>query len=746
MILAHLSDLHLGFRAHGRIERGRNVREADVATAFQRAVQELLRIRPDVVVIAGDVLDHPEPPPSALVTLGRGLETLRDALPDAPVLLIAGARDVPVSGSEPGVLAAFDTLPGVEAVTSTARSVLLRERGLRVLLVPHPVLARPPLPELRPDPKVRWNVLVTHVTVSDREGVSLDPAPWDYVALGGRHRPSIVAPNVRYAGSLERVGLHPWREAAEEKGFVVWDLESGEGRFHTLPGRPVVSLAPLRFPAGDPARAERRMREVLSEVPGGLDGKLVRLPLPPLPPATLAEVDLRVLAPFRRRALHLQVETAPEMDVAGAEIGEGGRGVGPVAPDPRAAAPDPGPAAPRPEPGTGITALLVLRSRDRAVLREAREAETEEGIDDPADLLDRLLTREPVELAEAAGRRSPAADVDGGAGDEVEGRGASPDVARLEEQLAGLRADSAELEGEVEVSTMGWLRERQDAETRLQAYRDRARELKARLRQLDAAGPEAPCPTCGRLLDEQHDDVIEELREEWEAVVRDGQWWKRRREQLELKPERLQEMELRQMRLHASLEEAMERLERARMHSGSAAAQTHSRGAASHRRPGAASSGSPPGPLLQLAGARLSRITGGRLLGFLPRTSGESLRVAGPETRGEPGEEEDRAAARASLRLAAAELSESQRRLVLPLEDVRGMGGDDRLRLLELLGELLPRIPRVALETDGFEVERMPDLVERVVEVRERSDRGERPTLHAWRPGPAALRIEGATA
>ncbi|NIQ52760.1 MAG: DNA repair exonuclease, partial [Gemmatimonadetes bacterium] len=53
MIVAHLSDLHLGFRAYGRIERGVDMRERDVAAAFERAGQELVRIRPDVIVVSG---------------------------------------------------------------------------------------------------------------------------------------------------------------------------------------------------------------------------------------------------------------------------------------------------------------------------------------------------------------------------------------------------------------------------------------------------------------------------------------------------------------------------------------------------------------------------------------------------------------------------------------------------------------------------------------------------------------------
>ncbi len=105
-----------------------------------------------------------------------------------------------------------------------------------------------------------------------------------------------------------------------------------------------------------------------------------------------------------------------------------------------------------------------------------------------------------------------------------------------ERELRALRADHAEASGDLEETTMEWLRERQDAETHLLAYRDRARELKGRLSHLEASGADAPCPTCGRVLEEHVAEVVRRLREEWETVVQDGSWWKRRREQLELKP------------------------------------------------------------------------------------------------------------------------------------------------------------------------------------------------------------------
>lgn len=91
-------------------------------------------------------------------------------------------------------------------------------------------------------------------------------------------------------------------------------------------------------------------------------------------------------------------------------------------------------------------------------------------------------------------------------------------------ELRRLRADSVEVGGDLEVANMDWLRERQDAETHLLAYRDRARELKTRLQQLEKGGKDTECPTCERVLSERFEAVLEVLREEWESVVQDGSW------------------------------------------------------------------------------------------------------------------------------------------------------------------------------------------------------------------------------
>ena len=53
MRLAHLSDLHLGYRAFGHHEQGRNVREMDVAKAFHQAISKVIEIAPSASPLKG---------------------------------------------------------------------------------------------------------------------------------------------------------------------------------------------------------------------------------------------------------------------------------------------------------------------------------------------------------------------------------------------------------------------------------------------------------------------------------------------------------------------------------------------------------------------------------------------------------------------------------------------------------------------------------------------------------------------
>jgi exonuclease SbcC len=128
-------------------------------------------------------------------------------------------------------------------------------------------------------------------------------------------------------------------------------------------------------------------------------------------------------------------------------------------------------------------------------------------------------------------------------------------VERYAAELMQRQAEQQQLTAELEERKTAWVRDRQDAETKLQGYRDRGLELKEQIRQIREAGPEGACPTCARPLGKDFERTLDELEDQWAAVVQDGKWWKRRAEQLQAKPEEIAEAEAKSLALKAEIEE-----------------------------------------------------------------------------------------------------------------------------------------------------------------------------------------------
>jgi hypothetical protein len=320
-----------------------------------------------------------------------------------------------------------------------------------------------------------------------------------------------------------------------------------------------------------------------------------------------------------------------------------------------------------------------------------------------------------------------------------------------ERELRASRADAVEVDGDLEAATMEWLRERQDAETTLQAYRDRARELRSRIRRMESGGPEAPCPTCGRVLESHYEDVLSKLTDQWESVVQDGSWWRSRWEQLEMKPETLRELEARSLRLHAAVEAGSERVEllRARLQELSAPGTAEAR-------PGA--EGAVVGALRRLHAARVARaadilgqrasrfvcrISGGRILAI--SWDGGPVRLEGSEGVLTPMSEEDLATAKVAIRVAAASLVAAAGRVLasLPVEEpFDRLDEEAQIRTLVLMRELLAEIPRVILFTKGDVVDARPELLDYVLEVREEGTAAGPPLRPALAgPGRVTFRV-----
>ena len=329
MRIAHLADVHLGFRQFQRLDAsGVNQREADVAAAFRRAVDAVIAQRPDAVLLAGDLFHSVRPTNRAIIEAFTGLRRLREALPAAPVVLIAGNHDTPRSVEAGSILKLMGTL-GVDVVDEAARRLDYPALGLSVLAVPHAVLlGERQSGEWRRDDRFRHNVLVLHPEVPGLfpEGVTdyggarvelaeLTSGGFDYVALGHYHIVHEVAPRVWYSGSLEFTSHNIWGEWREErrhgldKGFLVADLDAGGvERVSLPPARRIADLEWLDAAGMTAAELDAAIHGRLTGVPSGVDGAVVRLVVQNVPNALAHALNHEALRPWRAAALHLHLD------------------------------------------------------------------------------------------------------------------------------------------------------------------------------------------------------------------------------------------------------------------------------------------------------------------------------------------------------------------------------------------------------------------------------------------------------
>src|SRR5256714_4549992 len=345
MRLVHLSDIHLGFRQYQRrTTAGMNQREQDVARSLQRVIDAVIELRPELVLIAGDVFHTVRPTNPAILHAFLQFQRLREVLPGAGMLMVDGNHATPLASETGSILRLFSQL-GITVVEGEPKWISLDEHDLKILAVPDMAQGSP---RLEPDPAARYNILLLHGEIEGvlpKYGRELDRSPmeisleelgahkWDYVALGHYHVYRPVAQNAFYAGSLDYTSTNPWGELAEEretgiggKGIIEHDLVKKTHRFHPIPpSRRWVDLTPLSGAGLSPASLDEAIRDALDRCEDGIDEKIVRLVVRDVPRHILRELDHKALREYKRRALHFHLDTR-RPEIVRPEKGEGGPG------------------------------------------------------------------------------------------------------------------------------------------------------------------------------------------------------------------------------------------------------------------------------------------------------------------------------------------------------------------------------------------------------------------------------------
>ena len=345
MRLVHLADIHLGFRQYQRqTPAGINQREADVAASMRRVIDKVIELKPDLVLIAGDVFHTVRPTNPAILHAFIQFSRLTASLPGTRIVMVAGNHDTPRSAETGSILKLFSQL-GIDVVERESKWIRVDEHDLTILAVPDSPRDKP---RFERDTTVKYNILMYHgeiegvlpnwgreldrspMTISLKE---LGPHKWDYVALGHYHVYRPLDDHSFYPGSVDYTSTNPWGELAEEqrtdvqgKGIVEYDLTRKTHQFHPIPlPRKWVDLPAISGEGLSPASLDEAIRDALDNCEGGIDDKIVRLVVRDVPRHILRELDHKALREYKRKALHFHLDTR-RPEIVRPDKGEGGPG------------------------------------------------------------------------------------------------------------------------------------------------------------------------------------------------------------------------------------------------------------------------------------------------------------------------------------------------------------------------------------------------------------------------------------
>jgi DNA repair exonuclease SbcCD nuclease subunit len=326
VLIAALGDAHLG-RAYYPVTtpEGVNQRERDFELSFEAAVDLALAQEPGLVVLLGDVFDHPRPSYRSFRVVQRALARIRDH--GVTAVVITGNHDtprLPGTGSPYGPLA--DGFPEHRFAYRLSYEAFSFP-GLVIHCVPQMLTVEQTLEALDEVAAARGgdrvDLLLTHPRVpqvepryADINEIEVDAGRLraDLALLGHYHVPTRVGEGVWYAGSTDSFSFADDPEV--EKGIVTLDTDTGAWRHLPLSSqRPLVTLPTVEALGLSPSELAAG---VLSRLEGVPEGAVARLYLEGVDPEAYRLLDSGALKEAGKAALWCKIE--PRFVGASAEV------------------------------------------------------------------------------------------------------------------------------------------------------------------------------------------------------------------------------------------------------------------------------------------------------------------------------------------------------------------------------------------------------------------------------------------
>jgi DNA repair exonuclease SbcCD nuclease subunit len=314
----HASDLHLGYSQYGL-----EVRRQDFDDAFAELVDRTLELKPDFMIIAGDIFHQPRPSNVTLENAIRSFKRLKDA--KIPVLTVDGSHDSAPNTITGTILHPLDSagliyhLPRHEGACWHKPDCCYiygipnyHTRHKTQEALPKFMMEKPPTPMDN-----ICNIFVLHGTV-DLPGVKppyieaeltpdMLPSGFCYYAAGHIHErfsAKFKDGHLVYSGCTETAG---YDEAKYPKGFnYVQVNETGEMQIETMTlnlSRQFVVLDEIDFSGMTPAKITETAAQMVQDV--DIDGVIVVPVLKGTLPAEAnrTEIDVAKICAANKKAL-----------------------------------------------------------------------------------------------------------------------------------------------------------------------------------------------------------------------------------------------------------------------------------------------------------------------------------------------------------------------------------------------------------------------------------------------------------
>jgi DNA repair exonuclease SbcCD nuclease subunit len=338
--IVHLADTHLGFSAYRKITKdGFNQREIDIYSAFKQAVDYILKIKPDLVIHAGDLFDSVRPNNRA-ITFALN-QILRISKNNIPLILIAGNHETPKLSETGHIFSIFEHIDNVYPVYDDYKKILLRLGNKKLLIYCLPqcktkevfnnAIGKIKLDADGQDDDVDYRILTAHTgTVGLYEfrmnefneqllPVGALKTGFDYVALGHFHKFVKIFENVYYSGSTERFSF---AEANDDKGLVEVVIENGKAfaKFISLDIRQMIDFVPIDCSNKNTTEIVNSIKDIVKD--NDINDKIVRITLKNIPSHTYRTLDFNDIRQILNSALHFDIKT----DIVEEEIIKGYKG------------------------------------------------------------------------------------------------------------------------------------------------------------------------------------------------------------------------------------------------------------------------------------------------------------------------------------------------------------------------------------------------------------------------------------